>query len=329
MNNEQEDIIHFDFSKILKDADAPNLSFSIDKNKMPEANKSLFKKGRRLVFWDTETTGLVFGEDKIIEIAFLEISEGKLTRSFRTLINPLKHIDEGSRKVHGISDYQVKNEKPFKEYVDIIKSFIRGEEGQEPAILIAYNSKFDEGMLNGEFANLPNNNQPPLTVESMSLRRFDLMDISKGFFPSGGKHSLDAFMKNLNMNNDLEYRESKGHNALLDTACLAKAFLLAVQHYDLSLLRKYENNNVSFFPRNDDFQQSDLSIEVLENGLNIFENAVRNKKILKLNGVEPSPSLIGSKELGEQHNKTQYLLDKYSNKKKEESKEHREFTPSF
>ena len=59
---------------------------------------------RKLIL-DTETTGLDFENDKIIEIGIVELRENILTQNyFHEYINPEKDISLSAQKVHGISN---------------------------------------------------------------------------------------------------------------------------------------------------------------------------------------------------------------------------------
>lgn len=62
----------------------------------------------RLIILDTETTGLSPAEGRIVEIAAVEMLDGKLTgREFHQLLNPEHPISEEITEITGINDAMV------------------------------------------------------------------------------------------------------------------------------------------------------------------------------------------------------------------------------
>jgi DNA polymerase III, epsilon subunit and related 3''-5'' exonucleases len=101
-----------------------------------------------IVFFDIESTGVVVGKDKIIEICFFKVNPDQTTQEKQYLINPGCHIPEASTAIHGIKDSDVKTSPLFKDVAREIYTFI-GESD-----LAGYNSnKFDVPMLVEEFFN--------------------------------------------------------------------------------------------------------------------------------------------------------------------------------
>jgi DNA polymerase-3 subunit epsilon len=101
---------------------------------------------RPLAFFDLETTGIVIGSDRIVEIAVLKLmpDNSKLLKHY--LINPGMPIPAAATKVHGITDEKVKDAPAFKAIAhDLINFF-------DNADLAGYNSnKFDVPFLVDEF----------------------------------------------------------------------------------------------------------------------------------------------------------------------------------
>ena len=60
---------------------------------------------KRKLILDTETTGLNFDNDRVIEIGIVELIDDVLTQNyFHEYINPEKKINLSAQKVHGISN---------------------------------------------------------------------------------------------------------------------------------------------------------------------------------------------------------------------------------
>ena len=67
----------------------------------------------RLIILDTETTGLSPAEGRIVEIAAVEMLDGKLTgREFHHLLNPEHPISEEITEIIGINNAMVAG-KPY------------------------------------------------------------------------------------------------------------------------------------------------------------------------------------------------------------------------
>lgn len=101
-----------------------------------------------IVFFDIESTGVIVGKDKIIEICFFKVYPDQRTEEKCYLINPGCHIPEASTVIHGIKDSDVKMQPLFKDVAREIYAFIADSD------LAGYNSnKFDVPMLVEEFYN--------------------------------------------------------------------------------------------------------------------------------------------------------------------------------
>ena len=58
---------------------------------------------------DTETTGLDYTRERIIEFAAVRLENGKIKDEFQTLINPQQHIRKSSMAIHGITQEMVED----------------------------------------------------------------------------------------------------------------------------------------------------------------------------------------------------------------------------
>ena len=111
--------------------------------------QSLFQKYRRLVLFDTETTGLIYSRDEIIEFAavVLELRDGKLTvlREYDELIRltPGNTIPPEIQNLTGITNEDVEARGISKEQLcrDLQEMIIDG------TLLVAYNAHFDLSFL--------------------------------------------------------------------------------------------------------------------------------------------------------------------------------------
>ena len=91
---------------------------------------------------DTETTGLDYTRERIIEFAAVRLENGKIKDEFQTLINPNQHIRKSSMAVHHITEEMVADAPTEEEVLPKILEFI----GDYP--IVAHNAIFDFSFLN-------------------------------------------------------------------------------------------------------------------------------------------------------------------------------------
>lgn len=100
-----------------------------------------------LAVFDLESTGLDTAEDRIVQIAILQIDGGKPGRFWSSLIDPGCFIPPESSAVHGITDRDVIHAPRIAAVAPTILGLIRGRG------LVAYNgARFDLPMLRCELA---------------------------------------------------------------------------------------------------------------------------------------------------------------------------------
>ena len=105
-----------------------------------------FDLERPLVFFDLETTGLDMKNDRIIELAFIKMTPHGDVLERERRFNPGMPIPPGATAVHGITDADVANERPF---CSTARSLLEMLEGCD---LAGFNvRRFDIPMLVTEF----------------------------------------------------------------------------------------------------------------------------------------------------------------------------------
>jgi len=162
-------------------------------------------KNKRIVLFDTETTGLNVKNDDIIQIAAVEIINGKLGNSFNVYLKTQKDLTD-SRKVHNISNELLRksgvdSKDGLKKFLDFVKN----------DVLFAHNLKFDLEIL---LSNLSRNN---IDVSSIiSKHNYDTLSISRKLFPKLNSYSLEDLISEFN----LEGKNS--HNAVDDVLATAE-----------------------------------------------------------------------------------------------------------
>lgn len=109
--------------------------------------EELWQRFDRIVVFDTETTGIEFGRDRIIELGAVKLEAGAETGSLDVLVR----LPEGVRlppfivDLTGITDEQLSSEGVDQE--EAAEDFCRLLEGCERPLLVAYNAQFDLNFL--------------------------------------------------------------------------------------------------------------------------------------------------------------------------------------
>ena len=164
-------------------------------------------KSERKLILDTETTGLNFENDKIIEIGIVELRDNVITQNyFHEYINPEKEISISAQKIHGISNQFLAEKPRFDQIAQKFLDFIKND------IIIIHNSEFDTNFINKELQNCGFN--------SLNNSIIDTIKIAKKEFP-GQTVNLDSLCRKLSITNSRQ----NYHGALLDATLLSKVYL--------------------------------------------------------------------------------------------------------
>ena len=162
---------------------------------------------RRLIL-DTETTGLDFEKDRIIEIACLELIDDVFSGTkFHNYYNPENIIiSKQSEEIHGLNNNFLKKYKSFESEIQSFLEFIGNSQ------LIIHNAQFDVSMINNALSRVGRKKIP----EEQTLCTLEL---SKKKFP-GSKNNLNALCRRFGIS--LEEREK--HSAITDCFLLLQVF---------------------------------------------------------------------------------------------------------
>lgn len=165
---------------------------------------------------DTETTGLDYTKEKMVEFAAVRLENGKIKDKFQTLINPQQHIRKSSIAIHGITPEMVEDAPTEEEIMPKILEFM----GDYP--MVAHNAIFDYSFINEA--------SKRVTGKEISNERIDTQQMFKEIYPDLEAHGLNALTEKFNV----ELKDH--HRAMGDTMGLALAYpklkKLYLQRYD-------------------------------------------------------------------------------------------------
>lgn len=197
----------------------------------------------RPIYYDTETTGVKPGKDRVIEIAAYDPVQNK---TFCTLIHPGCPIPPESTAICNITDEMVKNAPTFAAIIDDFVQFCAGD-----TVLIAHNNdSFDQLFLEDEFKR----SSRPFP----EWKFIDSLKWSRKYRPDLPRHTLQ-FLREA-----YKIEANQAHRALDDVIILHKIFSTMIDDLDLttvmSLLSqkqditrmpfgKHQGKNLSEVPR--------------------------------------------------------------------------------
>ncbi|WP_114390026.1 DNA polymerase III subunit epsilon [Notoacmeibacter marinus] len=163
----------------------------------------------REIIFDTETTGLDFALDRVIEIGGVEMVDRIPTgQTFHMLIHPEdRDVHPDALAIHGIGMDKLAG-KPF--FRDVCGEFL---EFFADAKLVAHNASFDVRMINAELARLQKDPLPPHMI-------VDTLELAKRRHPMG-PNSLDALCRRYSIDSS----RRTFHGALLDSELLLDVYL--------------------------------------------------------------------------------------------------------
>ncbi len=162
----------------------------------------------RSLILDTETTGLDFEKDRIIEIACLELIDGVFSgEKFHSYYSPENIIiSKQSEEIHGLSNDFLKKYNSFENEIQNFLEFIGNSQ------LIIHNAQFDLSMINNALMRIGKEKIPTGQV-------LCTLELSKKKFP-GSKNNLNALCRRFGIS--LEEREK--HSAITDCFLLLQVF---------------------------------------------------------------------------------------------------------
>jgi DNA polymerase-3 subunit epsilon len=110
------------------------------------SNKPEEKMPEKIIYLDTETTGLNPPFDKIVEIAIID-NDGNVLMD--TFVNPGRMIPRAAYEIHGITDAMVRDAPTLEELLPEIRKIV-----SQAGHLIIYNADYDTAFFPKSFFNI-------------------------------------------------------------------------------------------------------------------------------------------------------------------------------
>lgn len=169
------------------------------------------------VVLDFETTGLSPRRAEVVEAGAVHVDGARPGRVFDRLCRPLRPIPAGASAVHGITDDDVRECRPFRDHLEELLDFLGDR------VLVAHHARFDTSFLRiaAACAGLPRPSNPVLCTVRLSRR----------LFPELARHDLESLCRHHGIPRAARHRAAEDARA---TAALLDVLLerAAEQGYD-------------------------------------------------------------------------------------------------
>lgn len=139
----------------------------------------------RFIAFDLETTGIMAGVDRIVEIGAVRFVDGLVEGVFSTLVDPLMPIPPGATKVNGITDDMVKGKPRIEELLEPLAEFCADD------VLIAHNAEFDYQFLVSDIKKHETKAARGIILDSYPM--------AKKIFPGLANYRLSTLVQHLNI----------------------------------------------------------------------------------------------------------------------------------
>jgi len=158
----------------------------------------------RYVAFDVETTGLIPGVDRIIELAGVSFEGSRTLESFQQLVDPGVPIPAAASRINGITDQMVRAAPPLHEVLARFLGFVG------TGTPVAHNAAFDVGFITAETGRT--GHVPPAGPV------LDTRGLARHVFPKRASYSLQNLARDLSL-------EQGTHRALSDANACRELFL--------------------------------------------------------------------------------------------------------
>lgn len=159
---------------------------------------------------DLETTGLLYKEDGIIEIAAVRFRDGVETGYYHTYVNPGREVPERITELTGITREMIEGAPAFADIFQEVLNFIGDD------VLMAHHISFDYAFLKRAVIN----HAPSDWVKGTGFEKkgIDTLKLARAFLPTLESRSLSALCKHYGIS-------IEAHKAEEDARATAQLYL--------------------------------------------------------------------------------------------------------
>jgi DNA polymerase III subunit epsilon len=133
-----------------------------------------------LAIVDVETSGPSVTGDRVIEVAVQRVEQGRLVRTFSTLIDPEQRISWDIQRLTGITNDDLIGAPTFAAIQDELRAIFDG------CVFVAHNVRFDYGFIRNEFERLGRTFEAPCLCT---------VRLSRLLYPRHRRHGLSALIE--------------------------------------------------------------------------------------------------------------------------------------
>lgn len=141
---------------------------------------------------DVETTGFSAPAHRVVEIATVSVSDGRITRVSSSLVNPERRIARAVTTLTGISDRMVAGAPTFARLGAGVCDQLQDR------IFIAHNVNFDWGFICAEIERAK--------LRPIRCRRLCTLRLARRLLPNAGSWSLGALIRYLGISTESRHR---------------------------------------------------------------------------------------------------------------------------
>ena len=154
-----------------------------------------------VAFVDIETTGCAPGLHRVIDVAVIGATGGRVDFEWQSLVNPGVHVPAGITALTGIDNEMLVEAPPFERVAHELREHLEGR------VFVAHNVRFDYGFIRREFALM---GQPWSSPNLCTVR------LSRALYPDMPRHNLDAVMERHGIHIEHRHRAMPDAQVLLE-----------------------------------------------------------------------------------------------------------------
>ncbi|MBR2869596.1 MAG: PolC-type DNA polymerase III [Clostridia bacterium] len=195
-------------------------AYYVDDSVTPVTGDSRMPLNGTFIVFDTETTGLRTGKDRLTEIGAVRIVDGAEKERFQTFVNPERPIPQKIVELTGIDDRMVANAPKEGEAVRRFFEFCG-----EDAVLVAHNATFDTDILRAACER---------NSIAYDYSHIDTVVLAQGLVPNAKNYKLDSLTSHFKLPKFDHHRADEDAGALAGIFSKLREMMLDMGIEDVS-----------------------------------------------------------------------------------------------